>query len=96
MYRLFITILILGSVLLQVVQPLVTVFNYHYNKGLFEKTCVNKDIPTLQCHGQCQMTKKLKEEQQRDAGSNLSNVSVDAFTPYILHISVPQGPGISK
>jgi len=90
MYRHLLTILLLGSVLLQSLQPLVIVINYQYNKDLFEKTCINKNIPTLQCHGQCQMNKKLKEEQQRDAGSNLSKLSVDAFTPYILYISVPQ------
>lgn len=41
-------------------------FDYFANTKAYEKNCVNKARPTLQCKGKCQMLKKLKQEEKKD------------------------------
>src|SRR6476620_9265552 len=90
MYRQLLTILLLSSIVLQFLQPVVIVINYRYNRSQFEKYCINKNLPARDCHGQCQMRKKLKEEQQRDTDSKLQKFSPHIFAPYNADLSVPK------
>jgi len=39
---------------------------YQVNKSRFAKNCVNKARPQMHCNGQCQLMKKIKQEQKKD------------------------------
>lgn len=43
------------------------VVDYYANTGAYAKNCENKTRPMMHCNGKCQMMKKLKEEQKKDA-----------------------------
>lgn len=43
------------------------VFDYKANTNAYAKNCVNKARPKMHCKGQCQMMKKLQEEEKKDA-----------------------------
>jgi len=40
--------------------------DYQVNKSRFAKNCVNKARPQMHCNGQCQLMKKIKQEQKKD------------------------------
>ena len=55
---------------------------YQVNKSRFAKNCVNKARPQLHCNGQCQLMKKLRQEQKKDEqnpGRKLEN-RTEAFS----------------
>jgi hypothetical protein len=39
---------------------------YQVNKARFAKNCVNKARPQMHCNGQCQLMKKLRQQQKKD------------------------------
>ena len=43
------------------------VIEYYTNTSAFAKNCINKARPRLHCNGKCQMMKKLKEQEKKDA-----------------------------
>ncbi len=43
------------------------VFDYYVNTESFAANCENKAKPQLHCNGQCQMVKKLKQEENKDS-----------------------------
>lgn len=43
------------------------VFDYAANTAAYAKNCVNKSRPKMHCNGKCQMMKKLKEQEKKDA-----------------------------
>lgn len=42
-------------------------FDYFTNTGAYAKNCENKARPAMHCNGKCQMMKKLKQEDKKDA-----------------------------
>ena len=40
--------------------------DYQFNKARFAKNCVNKARPQMHCNGQCQLMKKLRQQQKKD------------------------------
>ena len=40
--------------------------DYYTNTAAYAKNCVNKARPQMHCNGQCQMMKKLKEEERKE------------------------------
>ena len=40
--------------------------DYMANKNEYAKNCENKAKPMLHCNGQCQMMKKMKEQEKKD------------------------------
>ena len=41
--------------------------SYYVNTADYAKNCINKAKPKLHCNGKCQMMKKLKQEEKKDA-----------------------------
>lgn len=41
--------------------------SYYVNTADYAKNCINKARPKLHCNGKCQMMKKLKQEEKKDA-----------------------------
>jgi len=62
------------------------VVNYYTNTQQYAQNCINKSRPKLHCNGQCQMMKRLKAQENKDAnnpdrkGENKS----ETFSPFIL------------
>jgi hypothetical protein len=46
------------------------VFDYYLNTESFAVNCENKAKPQMHCNGQCQMVKKLKQEENKDSQSS--------------------------
>lgn len=44
----------------------IIMLSYFTNKQAYERYCVNKARPQLHCDGKCQMSKKIKAEEERD------------------------------
>jgi len=42
--------------------------DYMVDKAAYEKKCINKARPKLQCHGKCQLMKKIEEKEKRERG----------------------------
>ena len=40
--------------------------DYQINKARFAKNCVNKARPQMHCNGQCQLMKKLRQQQKKE------------------------------
>lgn len=51
----------------QTFNRVVIVMDYYANTGAFAKNCENKARPQLHCNGQCQLMKKLKQVEKKDA-----------------------------
>jgi hypothetical protein len=43
------------------------VFDYFANTKTYAKNCENKARPKMHCNGKCQMMKKLKQEEKKEA-----------------------------
>ena len=57
--------------LLQIFSKVLVVVDYQANKEfIMEFLCINRDKPELECEGKCQLTKKLKEQQETDKQAN--------------------------
>ena len=41
--------------------------DYYANTSAYSKNCVNKTRPAMHCMGKCQMMKKIREEEKREA-----------------------------
>lgn len=62
---------LLAIMLLQVFSKVLVVVDYQANKEfIMEFLCINRDKPELECEGKCQLTKKLKEQQESDKQAN--------------------------
>ena len=40
---------------------------YYTDTGAYAQNCINKAKPQLHCNGKCQLMKKLKQEEKKDA-----------------------------
>lgn len=45
------------------------IVDYYANTAAFEQDCENKAMPEMQCHGKCQMQKKIAQEEKKDQNS---------------------------
>ena len=56
------------------------------NRGyIAEKLCINKDKPTLKCHGKCYLAKKLKEaENEKQQGLPVSLKQLEEAVPFVV------------
>jgi hypothetical protein len=50
----------------QVFNRAVIMLDYYANPSSFSKNCENKSRPMMHCNGQCQMMKKIKEEENKE------------------------------
>lgn len=52
------------------------VLEYNLNKDyIAQKLCVNKAKPKLNCHGKCQMMKRLVEEEKQNSSNTTNHAS---------------------
>ncbi|MEX6688208.1 hypothetical protein QTN47_11915 [Danxiaibacter flavus] len=58
---------ILLTVMVQTYNKAFIVYDYYVNTESFAVNCENKARPELHCNGQCQMVKKLKQEESKDS-----------------------------
>lgn len=69
MFRHTLAILLLVAFAAQTFNRTIIVLDYYVNVDAFARNCENKAKPRLQCHGKCQMMKKLQEEEKKDQGN---------------------------
>ena len=79
------TILLLAFVAQTFSAPFIRL-DYYFNKADYAKNCVNKKRPKMHCNGQCQVMKKIleeeKQQQQADERKMGSKVSVLSSKSY--------------
>lgn len=68
--------------------------DYYMNRAAYAKNCINKSRPMLHCNGHCQMMKKIREEEKKDAENSdriesMKNqvISSRSFFPVIGELS---------
>ena len=59
-------ILFLTAFSVQTFYRLSIVVDYYTNTASFAKNCENKAKPMLHCNGHCQLSKKIKQEENKD------------------------------
>ncbi len=59
-------ILFLAAFSVQTFYRLSIVVDYYTNTASFAKNCENKARPMLHCNGHCQLSKKMKQEENKD------------------------------
>lgn len=89
--RYLFSILLLPAFIIQTFSKTFIVADYYAHKRIYEKCCVNKNDKKKNCHGKCQMMKKLKEEEQKEEqnpGSKTENkidvLSTNTFFAIII------------
>ena len=108
MFLRIIALMLLVAFAMQTFQKPLIVMNYYANTTAFAKNCENKNKPVIKCHGKCQMMKKLKAEEKKEAqnperkGENkgevlISSPSADfltlpSFEEFIIDFQVFQMP----
>jgi hypothetical protein len=65
--RQLVALFILTAFLAQTFSKTFVVMDYYANTAAFAKNCENKARPAMHCNGQCQMMKKLKAQEKKDA-----------------------------
>jgi hypothetical protein len=66
MFRQIIPLLLLMAFAVSTFNRYVIVLDYYTNTAAFADNCENKDLPEMDCHGKCQMMKKLNEEEKKE------------------------------
>ena len=67
MWRFIAAVFFLVSFLIQIFSTNLLVVNFYANqKNIASTLCVNKNKPEMKCCGKCQLTKKLKQEENKD------------------------------
>lgn len=81
-------ILMILSVLI-VFQKEIIIVHFKLNQEYIEQEyCVNKNKPSLHCHGVCHLKKKLQESEKTDAASFANYKSVDMLPISIVGLAV--------
>lgn len=101
-YKQIAAFFLLAAFFVQVFHKSLLVADYYTHTAVYEKDCVNKDKPKMNCHGHCQLSKKLQKEEQQDQqnpdrrAENKNEVlfcdennELD-FSPFILVVSLTQ------
>ena len=77
------------------------VLDYYANTRAYEKDCINKDKPWMHCNGQCQMMKKMRQEENKDQQNperkaDNKNETVLSCQSYFLQFTSPSFILLSK
>jgi hypothetical protein len=65
-YKHLTALFFLAAFLAQTFNRAFVIADYYTNTTKYAKNCENKEKPQLKCHGKCQMTKKLQEQDKQD------------------------------
>ena len=68
---------LLISFIAQSMNRSVILIDYMFNTASFEKNCINKAKPTLNCHGKCQVSKQMKEQEEKEKTQQVNAAKVD-------------------
>jgi hypothetical protein len=92
--RQLVALFILTAFLAQTFSKTFVVMDYYANTAAFAQNCENKARPAMHCNGKCQMMKKLKQQEKKEAenaerkGSlQMEVISSKAFFASIPHIT---------
>ena len=66
MFRKLTAILFLLIFALPQFNKLLVVADYYTNTAKYARNCVNKYRPSLHCNGQCQLMKKIREQEKKE------------------------------
>lgn len=87
-------VVLLAAMLMQTLNRGCIVWSYYINSASYAKNCENKAKPQMHCNGKCQMMKKLKQEEKKDAGTperrSVQNeiISSKSFFPVVTVVAV--------
>lgn len=78
----FLAALILISLLLSNFNKLLYYADYNLNTEKYLQNCINKQRPMINCKGHCQLSKKLKQQQNEEQSNNskISNPKDDVVS----------------
>ena len=66
MFKPFTASLLLLAFVAQTFTAPFVMLDYFVNTAAYAKNCVNKAKPKMHCNGQCQMMKKIQEQEKKD------------------------------
>lgn len=67
MFKKIITSILLIAFAIHSFNSVLIVFGFYANQSRIAATlCENRDRPVLKCHGQCQLAKKLKQQEKKE------------------------------
>lgn len=55
----------------------VILIDYMFNTASFEKNCINKAKPELKCHGKCQVSKQMKQQEEKEKSQQVNAAKAD-------------------
>lgn len=67
MFKSATTLFLLLAFLAQTFRQVAIVGGYYTDTNAYAQNCINKAKPQLHCNGKCQLMKKLKQEEKKDA-----------------------------
>ena len=89
--KLFFSSILSCIVFLANFQNSVLLLDYQINRKVYEKHCINKDKPKMNCHGKCQM--KEKEETSENAEqTEFVKINLKFNILQIKYIDFPKPP----
>ncbi|MCO5240583.1 MAG: hypothetical protein M9904_11065 [Chitinophagaceae bacterium] len=82
-YRHCSVLLLLAALLIQSFNRMLVIGDYYINTGSYAANCENKVKVEMHCNGKCQMTKKLRQEEEKDKNNPQRKVENhnEFFTP---------------
>lgn len=106
MFRLLTATILLLAFMAQTFNGAFIIAGYITNTAAYARNCVNKSKPRLHCNGKCQLLKKLRQEEKKDAQNPernnkqpeqvLSSRSFFAVLPYAPIMQLHQYPAASN
>jgi uncharacterized secreted protein with C-terminal beta-propeller domain len=55
----------------------VILIDYMFNTASFEKNCINRVKPALNCHGKCQVSKQMQKQEEKEKTQQVNAAKVD-------------------
>jgi hypothetical protein len=89
--KLFLVPILMMLLLTQAFSKWLVVLEYNLNKDyIAQKLCINKARPKLNCHGKCQMMKRLAEEEKQNSSNTTSHASKIQIQEVLYHNEITQ------
>jgi hypothetical protein len=66
MFKRFTAFILLLAFVSQTFASPFIMLDYYVNTAAYAKNCINKARPKMHCNGQCQMMKKIREQEKKD------------------------------
>lgn len=69
--------ILLISFVAQSMNRSVILIDYMFNTASFEKNCINKAKPALNCFGKCQVSKQMQQQEETDKRQQINAAKAD-------------------